>query len=334
MYWVLGLSVLISFMLMFPRMEIYSQGKGILAQRSGTVTEVTDTRIMVNDQVYQLKQSEKDFEKLDDSVMVFPTKDTWQEAVVEEGQVVQRRELLAKGVTKMGSVWGIGKAAVYKHIPDYFPEQVGVVGGMVGVLGGLGGFFCPIIFGYLLDWTGLWTSAWMFMFALSMICLLWMHYTVMKLSRLPSGFEAKFAGLMQGGAGNFLKPLISWEDGFGVGIEAIDRQHTRIMRLINEIDEKVQDGGTYEQFAPVLNDLIDYTNEHFAHEEKLLEENSCPDLDKHKKAHVRLCEELLDWKKKVAKADTEDMNEHMVFLRIWFPGHILNVDKRDAAYLT
>jgi hemerythrin-like metal-binding protein len=106
------------------------------------------------------------------------------------------------------------------------------------------------------------------------------------------------------------------------------------MSLINEIDEKVQEGGTYEQFAPVLNDLIDYTNEHFAHEEELLEENSCPDLDGHKKAHVRLSEELLDWKKKVAKAGAEDMNEHMVFLRIWFPGHILNVDKRDAAYLT
>ena len=38
----------------------------------------------------------------------------------------------------LGIIWGIGKAAVYKHIPDYFPEEVGVVGGMVGVLGGLG----------------------------------------------------------------------------------------------------------------------------------------------------------------------------------------------------
>ena len=57
---------------------------------------------------------------------------------------------------------GIGKAAVYKHIPDYFPDDVGVVGGIVGVLGGLGGFVCPVIFGYLLDATGLWTSCWMF----------------------------------------------------------------------------------------------------------------------------------------------------------------------------
>jgi len=349
MYWVLGLSVLISFMLIVPKMEIYSQGEGILAQRPGVVTEVTDTRIMVDDQVYHLKQSEIDFEHLDNSILIFPTKDTWHEAMVEVGQEVGRRELLAKGVTRiysqanvwifaglvivLGSVWGIGKAAVYKHIPDYFPEQVGVVGGMVGVLGGLGGFFSPIIFGYLLDWTGLWTSAWMFMFVLSMVCLLWMHQTVMKLSRLPSGFEGKFAGLVRAAPGSFLKPLISWNDEFSVGIDAIDRQHTHMLALINNIDETIQEGGTYEQFAPVLNDLIDYTNRHFEHEEKLLEENHCPDLDRHRRSHVRLRAELAEWREKVAEATTEDMNEHMLFLRIWFPGHILNVDKKDADYL-
>ena len=46
---------------------------------------------------------------------------------------------------------------------------------MVGVLGGLGGFFCPIIFGYLLEGTGLWTSCWMFMLLLSVICLMWLN---------------------------------------------------------------------------------------------------------------------------------------------------------------
>ncbi len=336
-------------MLVVPKMEIQSPGEGILAQRPGVVTEVTDTRIVVDDQAYPLKQSEKEFEDIDDNIMVLPTKDTWQEAVVEVGQEVERRELLAKGITKiyfqanvwifaglvivMGSVWGIGKAAVYKHIPDYFPEQVGVVGGMVGVLGGLGGFFCPIIFGYLLDWTGLWTSAWMFMFVLSTICFLWMHQTVMKLSRLPSGFEGKIAGLVRGGAGNFLKPLISWDDEFSVGIDAIDHQHSHMLKLINQIDEVMQEGESYEQFAPLMKDLFDFTNRHFAYEEELLEKNHCPDLERHKRSHAHLLEELSRWQEKVAQAKTEDMNEHILFLRIWFPGHILNVDKKDADYL-
>ena len=90
-----------------------------------------------------------------------------------------KKELLARGVTHiffqaniwvftvlsliLGAVMGIGKAAVYKHIPDYFPNDVGVVGGIVGVLGGLGGFVCPVIFRLpaAID-TGLWTSCWMF----------------------------------------------------------------------------------------------------------------------------------------------------------------------------
>ena len=52
---------------------------------------------------------------------------------------------------------------------------------MVGVLGGLGGFVSPIIFGYLLDGTGLWTSSWMFMFFLSAVCLIWMHRVVQRM---------------------------------------------------------------------------------------------------------------------------------------------------------
>ena len=78
---------------------------------------------------------------------------------------------------------GIGKAAVYKHIPDYFPEDVGVVGGIVGVIGGLGGFVCPVIFGYLLQATGLWTSCWMFFLVLVAVCFVWMHIVIQRMMR-------------------------------------------------------------------------------------------------------------------------------------------------------
>jgi len=350
MYWVLGASVLISLLVTVPKMEIYSPGKGIMAKLEGSVTEVSAAGIVVDGRRYPMQERPASAEDASEGVLVFPTRDVWQEPIVVVGQQVQRKELLAKGVTRiyfqanvwifaalvilLGSVWGIGKAAVYKHIPDYFPEEVGVVGGMVGVLGGLGGFFCPIIFGYLLEWSGLWTSAWMFMLALSMTCLFWMHRTVRKLSSRPPGFEAKVAGLLQAGGRELLKPLITWNAELSVGIEGIDRQHGRLMRLINEIDERVQNGGTYEQLAPVVNELVDSTSTHFSNEEELLERNRCPEFARHKKAHVQLLEELMDWKKKAEQIKAEDLEEHMGFLRIWFPGHILGVDKKDAAYLT
>ncbi len=200
MYWVLGASVLISFLVIIPKMDIYSPGRGVMAKRGGIVTSVTETAVVVGDFSYAIKQKPAVIDSYaDETVIIFPTKQTWQEPAVEVGQTVKKKELLAKGVTRiffqanvwifavlvilLGSTWGIGKAAVYKLIPDYFPEEVGVVGGMVGVLGGLGGFFCPIIFGYLLEWTGLWTSCWMFMFLLSLACLIWMHFTVQKMMR-------------------------------------------------------------------------------------------------------------------------------------------------------
>jgi len=92
----------------------------------------------------------------------------------------------------LGCVWGTGMAAIYKHIPDYFPQEVGVVGGMVGVLGGLGGFVSPIVFGYLKESTGIWSSCWILIAGLSILSLVWMHAVVNKMNRVKVsklGFE-------------------------------------------------------------------------------------------------------------------------------------------------
>jgi NNP family nitrate/nitrite transporter-like MFS transporter len=76
---------------------------------------------------------------------------------------------------------GIGKAAVYKHIPEYFPDNVGSVGGLVGMLGGLGGFFLPPMFAYSKAWTGLPSSTFACLFVVTAICAVWMHLTVVHL---------------------------------------------------------------------------------------------------------------------------------------------------------
>jgi NNP family nitrate/nitrite transporter-like MFS transporter len=170
-----------------------------MAKKTRAATAVSGATNSVGSQVYAVKLKPEILESFESGMLILPTKQAWQEPVVEVGQTVKKKELLAKGVTRiffqanvwifailiilLGSIWGIGKAAVYKLIPDYFPDEVGVVGGMVGVLGGLGGFFCPIIFGYLLEYTGLWTSCWIFMFGLSLVCLLWMQLTVSKLMK-------------------------------------------------------------------------------------------------------------------------------------------------------
>jgi NNP family nitrate/nitrite transporter-like MFS transporter len=80
-----------------------------------------------------------------------------------------------------GIFMAMGMAAVYKHIPVYYPEHVGAVGGLVGMIGGLGGFAMPIAFGVMNDITGIWTSCFMLMFAIVTISILWMHQAIHKM---------------------------------------------------------------------------------------------------------------------------------------------------------
>ncbi|WP_157017844.1 MFS transporter [Mesorhizobium xinjiangense] len=83
----------------------------------------------------------------------------------------------------LGFFMSLGKAAVYKHIPVYYPDNVGAVGGMVGMIGGLGGFILPLLFGYLNDVTGLWTSCFMALFVIVAASITWMHLAIRKLER-------------------------------------------------------------------------------------------------------------------------------------------------------
>src|SRR5690606_30218755 len=84
----------------------------------------------------------------------------------------------------LGFFMSLGKAAVYKHIPVYYPNNVGAVVGLVGMIGGLGGFVLPIAFGALNDLTGIATSCFMLLFALSAVALIWMHIAI---RRMESG---------------------------------------------------------------------------------------------------------------------------------------------------
>ena len=78
----------------------------------------------------------------------------------------------------LGFFMSLGKAAVFKHIPVYYPGHVGAVGGVVGMIGGLGGFLMPLTFGMLNDVIGIWQSCFMLLFVIVSAALAWMHYAI------------------------------------------------------------------------------------------------------------------------------------------------------------
>lgn len=214
MYLVLISCLVACGLLSVPRMDIQSPGQGVMALAKGVVTSVDSSQITVGEQTYKLRTVIRgDLLTIaddNDDLLVWPTFASWQEPLVKVGDSVEKKQVIARGVTHIffqANVWiftalvfligimtGIGKAAVYKHIPDYFPDSVGVVGGIVGVLGGLGGFVGPIVFGELLKWTGIWTTCWISLTALVAVCLVWMHWTIThmmneKQPRLAKQFE-------------------------------------------------------------------------------------------------------------------------------------------------
>ena len=77
----------------------------------------------------------------------------------------------------LGIAFAFGKASVFKYIADDFPDNIGTISGIVGLAGGLGGFVLPIMFGALMDFTGIRSSAFMLMYGVVWVSLIWMYWT-------------------------------------------------------------------------------------------------------------------------------------------------------------
>lgn len=88
----------------------------------------------------------------------------------------------------IGIAQGIGKASVYRIIHDYYPDNMGSVGGMVGVIGGLGGFTLPIFFGIASDLLDVRSSCFMLLFGVVTICMIMMHISIRNM-RKEEGLE-------------------------------------------------------------------------------------------------------------------------------------------------
>ncbi|MDN3522992.1 MFS transporter [Halomonas ramblicola] len=77
----------------------------------------------------------------------------------------------------VGIAWGIGKASVFKYLSNEYHENLGLVSGIVGLAGGVGGFLLPIMFGALVDLTGVATTVWMLCFGVTLVSIIWMWWT-------------------------------------------------------------------------------------------------------------------------------------------------------------
>lgn len=83
----------------------------------------------------------------------------------------------------LGVAFAFGMASTFKYVGDDFPDNMGIVTGIVGLAGGLCGFLLPILFGAILDWLGINSSCFMFLYGIVWVSLI-LNYTT-EVRRLP-----------------------------------------------------------------------------------------------------------------------------------------------------
>ncbi len=125
--------------------------------------------------------------------------------------------------------------------------------------------------------------------------------------------------------------LIAWTPAFETGIEKIDDQHRHLVDLINNFDAAAQGGRGRRVMGELLDDLLGYTQEHFADEEKYLESVGYEKLDYHRALHRQLVQKLelvqFEFKSGERKV-TKDMRDLLAY---WVTSHILRDDLEYAA---
>ncbi|HVO09012.1 MAG TPA: nitrate/nitrite transporter [Burkholderiaceae bacterium] len=93
----------------------------------------------------------------------------------------------------LGIAWAFGKASVFKYISDDYPENIGTISGIVGLAGGMGGFVLPILFGALMDLTGIRSTAFMLMYGVVWVSLIWMYWTEVRKTEVIGPRSQAFA---------------------------------------------------------------------------------------------------------------------------------------------
>ncbi len=127
--------------------------------------------------------------------------------------------------------------------------------------------------------------------------------------------------------------LIVWTDVFLTNVRELDEEHRRLVELVNLLHLAVRQNSGREAVAEVAG-LIEYTRNHFAHEEHLLAAHGYPDLARHRGEHERLTRQVLDFQPRLeGESSGRATMELLVFLHGWLLHHILAEDKRYGPFL-
>lgn len=127
--------------------------------------------------------------------------------------------------------------------------------------------------------------------------------------------------------------LLTWGPTMQVGFAAIDGQHKELIRLVNELESAMRIGKGRDVVGDVLKGLVDYTVNHFAFEEDLMDQYGITTAPSHKEQHKKLVEDVSEYQDRFHAGTAPMSTELLTFLSRWLTNHILKTDKALAKEL-
>lgn len=124
-----------------------------------------------------------------------------------------------------------------------------------------------------------------------------------------------------------------WRESYSVKVTALDNQHKQLFAIIRELYTAMQSGRGSDVAGDVLQRLIDYTVNHFATEEKLMEKHGYPHLASHRVEHRALTDQVVAFKKNFDAGTSNVSQELLAFLQHWLRDHIQAVDQKYSDFL-
>lgn len=120
--------------------------------------------------------------------------------------------------------------------------------------------------------------------------------------------------------------IMRWSDNLSVGVPNMDAQHQVLLDLINDLFAAMKAGKAHCILGECLAELVDYTANHFACEEKYLASRDYPKLSEHHELHTALVDKVLAFQRDFASGRATIGIDLMIFLREWLIDHILGED--------
>ena len=129
------------------------------------------------------------------------------------------------------------------------------------------------------------------------------------------------------------RPYVEWKEEYSVGIKSIDRQHMKLISLINNLQTAVDYSAGAEFEREALDELVDYTKNHFSYEEHLMEENGYPDFTTHRAEHELMIGRVEATLREYQRDQDKAMQDAVDYLREWLINHICGTDKKYSQFL-